>query len=426
MVEAQPTPASHGELRERIAELEQCVSDARKFDAAVVRALDAAGVGDIDDSGCAINAVERLRRLSSQLAAANADLERVKKPEDWPAGWSWQQEAARLKAKCDEQTERTCEIKAHRDKLLAAIKEHHDQKADDRCIEDDTRLYAAAGLEPADHHVGDKNAMLENCKRFIEKRCLPGKWKNYTELEQELALERSAHEQTKHQLDLMTDRHGKVEEPERDLRLEKTRHEATAEELRATHKRLASLQEELGTADAVLRRNDYWRWQGDGTDHPESLVAACRVVMTAEQLRGLLQEKAQLAAKLACADAAGMTFGLLKEAGKPERWSYDFRPESPLGVEMKKCDEALVRNIELEQENRQLAERLRESEAIIASVLNREFIAKTLHNLTGGPQDESWEEANGSERAWPYRIADGLFKKLTKSKSDAARTVASH
>ena len=32
--------------------------------------------------------------------------------------------------------------------LRAAIVEHHRQKADDRCIEDDDRLYAAAGLPP--------------------------------------------------------------------------------------------------------------------------------------------------------------------------------------------------------------------------------------------------------------------------------------
>ena len=35
-----------------------------------------------------------------------------------------------------------------RNQLRAAIAEHHAQKADDRCIEDDDRLYAAAGLPP--------------------------------------------------------------------------------------------------------------------------------------------------------------------------------------------------------------------------------------------------------------------------------------
>jgi hypothetical protein len=66
---------------------------------------------------------------------------------------------------------------------LDAVKEHHDQKADDRCIEDDTKLYAAFGLPPADHRVGDKAAMLENCALFIERRCESGGWSSYVELE---------------------------------------------------------------------------------------------------------------------------------------------------------------------------------------------------------------------------------------------------
>lgn len=67
--------------------------------------------------------------------------------------------------------------------LLNAIKEHWEQKADDRCIEDDDKLYKAAGLPPCDRHVGDKTAMLVNCARFIEKRCEGGKWPSYVELE---------------------------------------------------------------------------------------------------------------------------------------------------------------------------------------------------------------------------------------------------
>lgn len=70
--------------------------------------------------------------------------------------------------------------------LFEAIKKHHDQKADDRCIMDDTELYAAAGLEPADHHVGDKAAMLRNCERFVDNRCQSGgPWQSYAELEAE-------------------------------------------------------------------------------------------------------------------------------------------------------------------------------------------------------------------------------------------------
>lgn len=72
--------------------------------------------------------------------------------------------------------------------LRAAIVEHHDQKADDRCIEDDDKLYAAAVLPPCDRHVGSKEAMLANCKRFIERRCEGGKWPSYAELEKEIAV----------------------------------------------------------------------------------------------------------------------------------------------------------------------------------------------------------------------------------------------
>lgn len=71
--------------------------------------------------------------------------------------------------------------------LRKAIAEHHRQKADDRCIEDDNRLYTAAGLPPCDHRVGDKAAMLANCARFIDRRCEGGAWPTYAELESKLA-----------------------------------------------------------------------------------------------------------------------------------------------------------------------------------------------------------------------------------------------
>lgn len=70
-------------------------------------------------------------------------------------------------------------------KLLAAVQEHRDQKADDRCWLDDLKLYAAAGLHVADNTISDPEAMLENCKRFIACRMAKGKWKTYQELERE-------------------------------------------------------------------------------------------------------------------------------------------------------------------------------------------------------------------------------------------------
>jgi len=74
-----------------------------------------------------------------------------------------------------------------RRRLQEAIAEHHRQKADDRCREDDDKLYAAAGLPPVDRRVGDKAAMLANCARFIERRCEGGGWPSYAELEKQIA-----------------------------------------------------------------------------------------------------------------------------------------------------------------------------------------------------------------------------------------------
>lgn len=70
------------------------------------------------------------------------------------------------------------------DTLETAIRTHRDQKADDRCIEDDDRLYEALGDGvKCDRRVGDKEAMLANCQRFIERRCEGGgPWKSYAEL----------------------------------------------------------------------------------------------------------------------------------------------------------------------------------------------------------------------------------------------------
>lgn len=69
--------------------------------------------------------------------------------------------------------------------MFQAVIDHHRQKADDRCVRDHDKLYAAFGLPPADYHVGSKVEMLKNCERFIANECLEGKWKSYAELEAE-------------------------------------------------------------------------------------------------------------------------------------------------------------------------------------------------------------------------------------------------
>lgn len=79
-----------------------------------------------------------------------------------------------------------------RDRLRSAIIEHRSQKADDRCIEDDDRLYEALGDGvKCDRRVGCKEEMLANCKRFIERRCEGGGWPSYRELEKALASART-------------------------------------------------------------------------------------------------------------------------------------------------------------------------------------------------------------------------------------------
>jgi hypothetical protein len=79
------------------------------------------------------------------------------------------------------------------ERLKLAIETHRAQKADDRCIEDDDRLYEALGDGvKCDRHVGDKTAMLLNCARFIERRCEGGKWPSYAELEKILRQTRNA------------------------------------------------------------------------------------------------------------------------------------------------------------------------------------------------------------------------------------------
>lgn len=81
-----------------------------------------------------------------------------------------------------ESADKTLEIQ----RLKVAIRKHRDQKADDRCWMDDVALYETLGDGVIlDNHVGDKDAMLANCSRFIANRCSGGIWKSYAELEAE-------------------------------------------------------------------------------------------------------------------------------------------------------------------------------------------------------------------------------------------------
>ena len=67
--------------------------------------------------------------------------------------------------------------------LENAIRTHRSQKADDRCIEDDDRLYETLGDGiKCDRRVGSKCEMLKNCERFIQNRTEEGHWRTYQEL----------------------------------------------------------------------------------------------------------------------------------------------------------------------------------------------------------------------------------------------------
>jgi hypothetical protein len=68
----------------------------------------------------------------------------------------------------------------------------HAQRGDDKCWMDFARVYVAAGLPPPDNSVGDKEAMLKNCERYVRVYCSGGTWPSYTELEAEVVKLRAA------------------------------------------------------------------------------------------------------------------------------------------------------------------------------------------------------------------------------------------
>lgn len=78
-----------------------------------------------------------------------------------------------------------CDCREQLGKLLAVIHDVHQQIADDICWMDIDRIFTAAGLAVPDRRVGDPQAMLVNCQRFVSTLCQGGKWRSYVELEQE-------------------------------------------------------------------------------------------------------------------------------------------------------------------------------------------------------------------------------------------------
>jgi hypothetical protein len=68
------------------------------------------------------------------------------------------------------------------DRLYAVIVDCHSQRGDDRCWMDVLKIYEGVGLPHPDTSVGDKDAMLANCGKFVKAYCAGGKWKSYADV----------------------------------------------------------------------------------------------------------------------------------------------------------------------------------------------------------------------------------------------------
>lgn len=97
------------------------------------------------------------------------------------------------------------ELSAEIERLKNAIRNHRDQKGDDRCWMDDQELYAVLGDgNLGDNTIGDPKKMLRNCEKFIAVRCQPGSsWIPYAELLEQNNLLIKQNEELKSQNALM-------------------------------------------------------------------------------------------------------------------------------------------------------------------------------------------------------------------------------
>lgn len=72
------------------------------------------------------------------------------------------------------------------EQLQKAIREHRDQRLDDRCWLDDQKLYAVLGEDVlANNDMPPREKFLANCARFYERRCQGGDWLSYQEVERQ-------------------------------------------------------------------------------------------------------------------------------------------------------------------------------------------------------------------------------------------------
>jgi hypothetical protein len=79
----------------------------------------------------------------------------------------WQEWAETLQTDMEGQAGRIADLEA-------AIRNHRDQRGDDRCFLDDLTLYEAVGLQQANTALPPKDVFLGNCARYWECRQSPG------------------------------------------------------------------------------------------------------------------------------------------------------------------------------------------------------------------------------------------------------------
>ncbi len=89
-------------------------------------------------------------------------------------------------------------------------------------------------------------------------------------------------------------------------------YEVLLNQWRGQQAELAELRTEVN-AHRAKARDEYWAWQGDGTDFPESLT--CPVLISASDLRGVLAENEQADLSNELWEAAAEWAGTIKQRG---------------------------------------------------------------------------------------------------------------
>lgn len=109
------------------------------------------------------------------------------------------------------------ELLDHIAALEDAIREHRDQKADDRCWEDDLKLYGVLpeGVADADLRLPPKEEFLGRCALYeAHRRCGTSKpWRSVVSLEAQLAAQAQPSEQVVGALRVFADKRNWIEQP---------------------------------------------------------------------------------------------------------------------------------------------------------------------------------------------------------------------